>query len=95
MKKLIVLILMAATFLGGYHLGRQPNSPDVIGQLQAAWDQAVKLGGEVAAMVDGKKSTLTGNDISAAVPVPESMTVTVDGKAYQISSRTPAEQSGR
>lgn len=32
MKRLLLLILLTATFLGGYYLGQKPGSPDIIGK---------------------------------------------------------------
>jgi len=36
MRKILGFILLVATFLGGYHLGRQKDSPDLIGYTKQA-----------------------------------------------------------
>lgn len=36
MRRIIGFILLTAAFLGGYHLGRQDNSPDLIGYARQA-----------------------------------------------------------
>ena len=49
MKKLIFIVLLAAAFVGGYHLGRQPGSPDIVGWGRDVYDQASGAGQHVAA----------------------------------------------
>ncbi len=44
MKKIIALILLSGAFLGGYQLGRKPDSPDLIGWLGRAYARAVSTG---------------------------------------------------
>jgi hypothetical protein len=51
MRKLVLLITACAFGLGGYQLGRQPNSPDVWGWLtskagQVDWSTAQQTAGE-------------------------------------------------
>lgn len=42
-KRLLTLIVISATFLGGYHLGRLPNSPDLIGWGKQAIDRSAAV----------------------------------------------------
>jgi hypothetical protein len=44
MKKMIALILLSGAFLGGYELGRKPDSPDLIGWLGRACARVVTTG---------------------------------------------------
>ena len=41
MRKLILLILLAAVFLGGYFLGHAPDSPDIFAWAQDAYEKVV------------------------------------------------------
>ncbi|MFP4140815.1 MAG: hypothetical protein ACOCWV_01890 [Planctomycetota bacterium] len=43
MKRLCTLIVIGATFLGGYHLGRLPDSPDLIGWGQRTIDRTAEV----------------------------------------------------
>lgn len=47
-RMLISLILLGAAFLGGYHMGRQPSSPDLVGNVQKIGQQAVAIGNQAA-----------------------------------------------
>lgn len=51
MRKLILLILLAASFLGGYYLGRRPGSPDVIRWCRQACRQSADTAVHVAAVL--------------------------------------------
>ena len=50
MRKLIILILLAVTFLGGYRTGQYPNSPDVLGYANKAWRAAYSAGRNILAV---------------------------------------------
>ena len=54
MKNLLILAVLAATFLFGYNLGRSPGSPDIVGWLRAASRKAYVVGKDVAATVSEK-----------------------------------------
>ncbi len=43
-KKLFVLMVLAATFLGGYYLGREPGSPDIFAAVRDGYEKAAQLG---------------------------------------------------
>jgi TRAP-type uncharacterized transport system substrate-binding protein len=58
MKNLIILTVLGATFLSGYHLGRKPDSPDVIGWLSEKSGQAYVIGKDVAATVSEKSKSI-------------------------------------
>jgi len=50
MKKLILLVLVASAFLGGYYLGRLPGSPDVFGWSKRTYRQVTAWAGQAAAV---------------------------------------------
>ena len=52
MKRLISLILLSGAFLGGYYLGRLPNSPDLIGWGQSAVLRSAEVCREVIATLE-------------------------------------------
>ncbi len=43
MRRLFTIILLLAAFLGGYHLGRKPDSPDVIGWVGEACSEVDRV----------------------------------------------------
>jgi hypothetical protein len=53
-RRLFALIILLAVFTGGYHLGRQPESPDLIGGARSAgralWDAGVVVADAVDQM---------------------------------------------
>ncbi|MDY6914319.1 MAG: hypothetical protein SVT52_07685 [Planctomycetota bacterium] len=51
MRRLILLILLVAAFLGGYHLGRRPNSPDIFARANSLSDKAQQAGQRLAVMI--------------------------------------------
>jgi len=53
-KRLFMLMLLSATFLGGYTLGRLPGSPDVIAIAQDGYAKAAELGKSLEAVTDGE-----------------------------------------
>ncbi len=48
MRRLIGIILLVCAFAGGYHLGRQKNSPDLIGYARRAVVTVAVVAGDVA-----------------------------------------------
>jgi hypothetical protein len=46
--RLIRLIIMMAVFVGGYYLGRQPNSPDIIAWGRGACQRISHVVGDVS-----------------------------------------------
>jgi hypothetical protein len=59
MKTLILLIVLAAAFLGGYYLGHQPDSPDIFGQAQKVYQRVSAAGQQFAAALEAQKNTLS------------------------------------
>jgi len=59
MKNLLTLIVLTATFLFGYHLGRKPDSPDVIGWLNVKSQEAYVAGRGAAAAIGEKYQEIT------------------------------------
>ena len=47
MKRLLISILVTGAFLGGYHAGRQPGSPDIFGWARRNVPAMVQAGREV------------------------------------------------
>jgi len=64
MKNLLILTVLAATFLFGYHLGRSPDSPDVVGWLRATSSKAYIVGKDVVATVSEKSRSMMGSEDS-------------------------------
>lgn len=44
MKRVLTLLLLTGAFLGGYYLGRLPNSPDIFAWGRQNFDRAVEMG---------------------------------------------------
>ena len=53
-KRLILLVLLAATFLGGYYLGHRPGSPDIFAHAQDAYGEAGEVGGQLWDWANGR-----------------------------------------
>ncbi len=57
MKSILTLIVLSATFLFGYDLGRRPESPDLVGWLKVKSSEAYVIGKDlVAAVSDDSES---------------------------------------
>lgn len=65
MKKILLLVILAATFLVGYELGRSPDSPDIIGWLKAKTGQAYVVGRDAVAAVSEKTKSMAGSEESS------------------------------
>jgi len=63
-RRFFRFILLGAVFLGGYHLGRKPGSPDVVGQAQRACGRVVHTANRVSARAKAENTTLTKAAIS-------------------------------
>lgn len=87
MKTLITLILLAAAFLGGYHLGHQPNSPDVIAWAQQTYKQATAAGQQLVAVANKEPSNV------AEKVAPQDMRIEVGGKTYIVSGQPQAKEA--
>jgi hypothetical protein len=48
MRLTILFILLLGAFLGGYYSGQQPNSPDVFGWAQGAYESVCDLSDQIA-----------------------------------------------
>jgi len=59
MRRLLAIILSVGAFLGGYHLGRQPGSPDLFGWAQETYPVVVDT-------VDGLAESLSDVSTGAA-----------------------------
>ena len=58
MRRFLVTILVVGAFLGGYQLGRQPGSPDVIGWAQETDPAVAEAGRSVAACLTADSTQL-------------------------------------
>jgi len=52
MKRLLGAVFLVAAFLGGYHLGRMPGSPDVIGTAREVASEVARAVAEVTPVVE-------------------------------------------
>jgi len=57
MKTLLTLIVLSATFLFGYDMGRAPDSPDIVGWLKVKSNQAYVLGKDLIASVSDESGS--------------------------------------
>ena len=89
MKTMLVLILTAAAFLGGYWCAKQPGSPDIFAMAKDYSAQANDAGKKISALLNGEK-------VEPVSDAPgEEMTVTVDGKTYRIGKKTQSDFAPR
>jgi len=65
MKSLLILTVLAATFLLGYDLGRSPDSPDVVGWLKVTSSKAYVAGKDVVAAVSEKSKSMMDSEDSS------------------------------
>ena len=65
MKNLLILAVLAATFLFGYDLGRAPDSPDLVGWLKVTSKKAYVVGKDVVAAVSEKSKSMMGSEDSS------------------------------
>lgn len=67
MRRLLRFILLIAVFLGGYYLGRLPNSPDIFDYARQAYRRAVQAGERVSARARHDESSLPKAALNCAV----------------------------
>ena len=89
MRKLVILVLLAVAFCGGYHLGRKPSSPDVLGWARKAYEQVSGWQGEPAGRCQ------PGELPAAEEKTPDEIVVEVGGKLYRVGSQALAGAWGR
>ena len=53
MKKLILVIVLAAAFFAGYYLGNQPDSPDLLGWARNGYSRAAQAAQQLASALRG------------------------------------------
>ena len=87
MTRLVVLILLVGSFLGGYYLGHLENSPDVFGWLGGAYAKAARTGEDLA---DG-----SARDLDPGRVIAEPVTIDVDGRQYIIGQKYESELAER
>ncbi len=52
MRRLVRIILALAIFLGGYYLGRLPNSPDIFGWSAGMYNRVSNAASDISAKAD-------------------------------------------
>jgi hypothetical protein len=90
MKKLIVLILLAAAFFGGYHVGRLPGAPDLTAAAQKICGQIRAASKNLPAVVRPDKPT-----VSAAANHAQEILIKVDGKVYSLAQRSTSSEANK
>lgn len=68
MKRVLTLLLLTAAFLGGYHLGRLPNSPDIFAWGRRTFDRALEMGRSAEQYVTEEDRDETGSAEADRVP---------------------------
>jgi len=63
-KKLLILIVLSATFLLGYDMGRVKDSPDIVDWLKVKSSQAYVVGKDVLAAVSEKTESMVDTEES-------------------------------
>ncbi len=51
-RKTVILGLLCAVFLGGYYLGRQPGSPDILAHIESGARATWAFGASAAAAIE-------------------------------------------
>jgi len=87
MNRLIGLLLAVGAFLGGYHLGRMPGSPDVY-----AWVRSVCRHAPGVAKTSSVAQAPKAQAIDAKAR-PQPVTIQVGGKTYVIGERYTTDSS--
>jgi len=78
MRRLVILILLAGTFLLGYQVGRMPGTSDLPSWMKEAW-------GRVSAAL-AQPNAPPGAATQPASP-PDEMTVSINGRTYRIGGK--------
>ncbi|MDP6636351.1 MAG: hypothetical protein QGG42_15730 [Phycisphaerae bacterium] len=60
MKSILTLIVLSATFLFGYDMGRAEDSPDIVGWLKVKSVEAYDMGKDLIAAVSDKPQDDSG-----------------------------------
>jgi hypothetical protein len=92
-KTLFMLLVLCLVGLGGYQLGRQPNSPDVVGRLKGEaarvdWQAAGHKANNTFAAARQKLSTWAENRQQTAAPDPEAPAVAPKGPSASAAGDT-------
>jgi len=82
LKKLIIIILLSAAFLGGYYLGNKPGAPDIFKHARENYQQAANTSEKLTAIINNSDGNL------ASVPAPKNMTVNIGGKNYVLENQS-------
>lgn len=90
MKFLMFILLLAAAFLVGYHMGHQPGSPDVMTMAKEKCQQLVDLGSKATANLAVGPNGTTEAAAQPAAMVPDEF-IKIAGKVYRIGPPQPAD----
>ena len=77
-RKFILLILLMGAFLGGYHLGRTPGSPDVFSHARRTYRRASHAGKALAGFINARS-----HDVGEIYPVQDGA-ARVDTDTHQV-----------
>lgn len=80
--RLFATIVLAAAFLGGYYLGRKPQSPDIFAWAQRTYRRAAEVGGRLSA------SEGAPGGVASSLP----RRVMIEGKTYLIDGNRLVER---
>jgi len=96
-RRLFTLVVLSGVFLGGYHLGRRPDSPDLIRWVRNSYHRVAGTAGSLSDTVDSAEDSdpaagPTKSPQQAQPPegLQHQTTYTINGKTYVIS-RLPSQ----
>lgn len=67
MRRLITTFLLLVAFLGGYYLGRQPESPDIFAWARGAYHQVDQATQEIVDKAEAEDTSVSEAAISYAL----------------------------
>ena len=96
-RRLFTLVVLSGVFVGGYYLGRRPDSPDLVGWLRGAYHRVASTAGSLSDMVDSAEAGEPPAETAEPPPkdpppdgLQHQTTYTINGKTYVIS-RLPSQ----
>jgi hypothetical protein len=91
MKILVTLLLLAGAFVYGYHVGHQPNSPDVLTFLQQQYTKAAEMARQVTNSPSAPSKPAANHTVqTVVVEVPVANGPAVSGQV-QTPCQTPPQ----
>ncbi len=85
-RRLLIFAFVSSSFLGGYYLGRLPESPDIFSWAQKAYSQVAGVGEAI--------SDASSEELSDATVGREdgNVIVTIGDKSYRLGQEETARQ---